>query len=119
MYCDTIYRTEVGGGKPFCIVALSIGQKLEAANPSVLWHHLQDRNWRQQTLLYCCTIYRSEVGAANPTVLGHNLQDRRCRQQNLLYCDTIYRTDVGGSKTFCIVTQSTGQKLEAADPSVL
>jgi len=66
MYCDTIYRTEVGGGKPFCIVALSIGQKLEAANPSVLWHHLQDRNWRQQTLLYCGTIYRTEVGRSKP-----------------------------------------------------
>jgi len=62
MYCDTIYRTEVGGSKHFCMVTPSIGQKLEAANPSVLWHHLQARSWGQQTLLYCDTIYRTDVG---------------------------------------------------------
>jgi hypothetical protein len=60
---------------------------------SVLWHNLHDRTWRQQTLLYCDTIYRTEVGgsrpfcivtqssehnmeAADPSVLRYTLQDR-------------------------------------------
>jgi hypothetical protein len=36
MYCDTIYRTEVGGRRPFCIVTTSTGQTVKAADPSVL-----------------------------------------------------------------------------------
>jgi len=48
----------------FCVMTQPSGQNMEAADPSVLWHHLQDRSSEHN------------MEAADPSVFWYNLQDR-------------------------------------------